>query len=221
MKEHFEVSIMMKTKIFEGFTKEECMSLHRKFPIDVRHFDKGEIIFGEGDTVKNICILHRGKLIGIKFYYEGDTHLLTTFDPGETIALEAVYSSFKTSPLTFVADEESEILYFPAAAVDDRSENRIGERLMHNMLKILADDNIKLIYKTEILSKRSLRERVMAYLSIIQKKKGSNSFRIMMSQEQFAQYLCVNRSALSYELNQMKRERVIDFSKDCYEILQK
>ena len=133
--------------------------------------------------------------------------------------MKPVFSTFKTSPLTFVADEESELMLFPLNIIEDQIEKQCKELFLYNMINILADDNIKLIYKTEVLSKRALRDRIMAYLTIMQDKRGSNSFKIMMNQEQFAQYLCVNRSALSYELNQMKRDGILRFHKDLYEIL--
>lgn len=221
MEENIGVSIMMKSKIFDGFSREECEIIYNRFRPSAKHFDKGEIVINDGDVVKDICILYRGKLIGIKFYYEGDTQLMRTFEPGEVIAIEAISSSLKTSPLTFVADEKTEVMLFSICVIEQQTEKSVKERLMSNMLHILADNNIKLIYKTEILSKRALRDRIMTYLSIMHEKRGDDCFRIMMNQDQFAQYLCVNRSALSYELNQMKREEIITFDKDVYSILRK
>lgn len=221
MKDNFLVSIMMNSKIFDGFSKAECEDINQKFQIGLRHYAKGELVLNEGETVNDIYIIHRGKLVGMKFYYEGDTHLLRTFGPGEVIAIEAVSSTLKTSPLTFIADEQSEIMFLPISITEDQLEKRLTEKLLRNMLHVLADENIKLLYKTEVLSKRALRNRIVTFLAIIQEKRGSNSFRILMNQEQFAQYLCVNRSALSYELNQMKKEGLIHFEKDLYEILKK
>lgn len=219
LEENQQIHIMMKSKIFDGFSRTDCEMLHTILQPWLRQFTKGEIVINEGEPVKNICIICRGKLIGMKFYYEGDTHLIRTYEQGETVGVEAIASTFETSPLTYIADEGSEILFLPLSGIYEQLDARYKEKLLYNMIHVLADDNIKLIYKTEVLSKRSLRDRIMAYLYIIQKKKNSNSFRIMMNQEQFAQYLCVNRSALSYELNQMKREGLITFKKDNFNIL--
>jgi cAMP-binding proteins - catabolite gene activator and regulatory subunit of cAMP-dependent protein kinases len=218
---NLEISIMMKSKVFDGFSKTQCEILHRNLQPYLRQFNKGEIVIQEGDSVRSIAIIFRGKLIGMKLYYEGDTHLMRTYGPGETVGVEAIASTFETSPLTFVAGEDSEILLLPMRGVFEQLEEQFSVKLLFNMIHVLADDNIKLIYKTEVLSKRSLRERIMTYLSIIQRKKDSDTFRILMNQQQFAQYLCVNRSALSYELNQMKREGIIYFEKDSYRILNK
>ena len=70
-----------------------------------------------------------------------------------------------------------------------------------------------------MISKHGLRDRIMAHLLIMQRKRDAEVFDIRMSQEQLAQYLCVNRSALSYELNKMKKEGLIDFKKSKFKIL--
>ena len=217
--EELEISIMMKSKVFDGFTRKECELLHKEIQPRLQRFSKGQIVINEGELVKSIYIIFRGKLIGIKFFYEGNTHLMRTYGSGESVGVEAFASTFETSPLTYVADEDTRVLYLPLRGAFSNLEDRYKEKLLYNMLHVLADDNIKLIYKTEVLSKRSLRDRIMTYLSIIQRKKDSETFRIMMNQEQFAQYLCVNRSALSYELNLMRREGIISFKKDQYKIL--
>ena len=79
--------------------------------------------------------------------------------------------------------------------------------------------NIKKTRKIEILGERGLRNRIMIYLDVLRKKEGSSVVTVKMNREQFAQYLCVSRSALSNELNKMNREKIIDFNKDQFEIL--
>ena len=86
------------------------------------------------------------------------------------------------------------------------------------MAKILSDENIKIMYKVDVLSKRTIRERITTHLSIISEKRNSRTFDIGMTQEQFAQYLCINRSTLSKELNNMRREGLITFSGSRYTI---
>ena len=76
------------------------------------------------------------------------------------------------------------------------------------------------MYKIDVLSKRTLQERVLTYLSVISEKKGKDTFDISMNQEQFAQYLCVNRSVLSKELNKMRQKGLIDYRKNWYTIFE-
>ena len=84
---------------------------------------------------------------------------------------------------------------------------------------MLSDSNIKMAHKVEILAERGLRDRIMVYLNVLRSKAGGNTVTIKMSREQLAQFLCVNRSALSNELNKMKREGIIDFKGSRFTIL--
>ena len=82
-----------------------------------------------------------------------------------------------------------------------------------------ADSNIRMARKVEILAERGLRDRILVYLNILRRKSNSNTVTVRMNREQLAQFLCVNRSALSNELNKMKKEGVIDFKRDQFTIL--
>lgn len=82
-------------------------------------------------------------------------------------------------------------------------------RLLENASQMLADKCVRLLYKADVLSKKSLRERILTYFGILTTKSQSNAFTLKMSREQLAQYLCVNRSALSRELSRMQKEGII------------
>jgi CRP-like cAMP-binding protein len=92
------------------------------------------------------------------------------------------------------------------------------ENILNNIINLLADENIRLTYKADVLSIKGMRERIMAHLSIMQEKRGKRSFDLGMNQEQFAQYLCVNRSALSKELNRLKAEGIIAYKNNSYTV---
>lgn len=182
----------------------------------VREYKEEELILLEGEQINEIAILHSGTVRGEKFHMEGAVDLMYIYQPGEIFSAETPVSRFKTSPLTYMANEEAEVIFID---VPTAMETKYAAEIARALLRILADDNIKKLYKIETLSKRGMRDRIMTYLRIISKKAGTPEFSIHMDREQFAQYLCVNRSALSYELNQMKREGIIDFKKDRFRIL--
>lgn len=184
----------------------------------VRTYSKDELIFLEGERVEEIALLHSGTVRGEKFHMEGNVDLMYMYGKGETFGAEAAVSRLKSSPLTYAANEEACVILVPFQSI---CESRYAEPITLALLQILADDNIKKLYKIEALSKRRLRDRIMTYLRIMSQKAGSAAFSIHMDRLQFAQYLCVNRSALSCELNQMQRDGLIRFKKDRFEILEK
>jgi len=212
---------MRESKVFNGFSTEECLLLEKILKPGVKSYFKDEVICREGEAKLFIGIILKGMVSGAKFYRDGKSHLVHTFGAKEIIGLEAAFSSKGGSPITYMAAKDTELLLFRSISAENSEQIPpvLHLKLKDNIIQILADENIKSIYKLEVLSKRALRSRIMTFFQILSKKVGAKTFRIGMDREQFAQYLCVNRSALSYELSQMQKEGLIQFEKDRFTIL--
>lgn len=222
MNNKYAALLMMKSKLFSGFSFEECAFLKKVLKPVEKTYKKRTIICQEGDRVNFIGIILRGRIIGEKFCCDGSkTHLVHTFGTKDVIGLETIFSSSRESPITYAAQEETNMLCFPCAFLAENENLSLVQRLkiMENISKILADENIKNMYKLEVLSKRALRSRILTFLSIMERKTGEKTFSIGMDREQFARYLCVNRSSLSYELGQMQKEGLIILNKDWFTLL--
>ena len=92
-------------------------------------------------------------------------------------------------------------------------------QLIENMVTIIAQKNRDLIRKVEVVSKRSIREKLLAYLSIQAQAQQSRYFEIPLGRVELAEYLCVDRSALTRELVKMKADGLIDYDRNCFRIL--
>ena len=91
-------------------------------------------------------------------------------------------------------------------------------RLIHNLLYIMAKKNLMLTRKIDHMGQRSIREKVMAYLSFESERQKKQTFTIPYNRQQFADYLAVDRSALSAELSRMKKDGLIRFEKNCFQL---
>ena len=87
------------------------------------------------------------------------------------------------------------------------------------MVHIIANKNRDLMRKVEVVSKRTIREKLLAYLSIQTQTQNSRYFEIPLGRVELAEYLCVDRSALTRELVKMKEDGLIDYDKNCFRIL--
>ncbi|HPR24140.1 MAG TPA: Crp/Fnr family transcriptional regulator [Bacillota bacterium] len=208
-----KIEIISRSPLFEGLSKEECLTTYEDIKPQTRKYSRNEIIVGEGERMNFIGIVVSGKVRGEKFHMEGDVHLVYMYETEELFGLDTAATRTRIAPVTFLADKNSSVL---TVNMDRIMGSSMQGKLVLNMVRMLADENIRKLYKIEAISRRGLRDRIMTYLNIRQKKLGRNEFRIMMTQEQFAQYLCVNRSALTWELAKMKKEGIIDFSKDSF-----
>lgn len=217
------LSLIMKSKLFEGFSKSDCITIHSLLQPNFKDFLKNEVIVNEGDRVDYIGIVSTGRVISTKIDYDGNTHLIEILEPPMLFGMEIVTTSSRISPLTITSAEQCSILVFSydKFMAEEALLNQYRVKMLSNIMHLLANENVKKMYKIEVLSKRSLRERIMIYLHLMERKSGEASFCIGMNREQFAQYLCVNRSALSHELSAMRKEGLISFHKNWFTINKK
>lgn len=202
--------------LFHYVSRSDCIDAFEQLNITARNYEKGETIFYEDDVIDSLCIVERGSVRGEKTYPSGEIHIVSIFDEGSIFCLEISVSRMKTTPIDLIANEHCRVIFISMQSIEASS---FRDRMHSALIEMLADDNIRMTHKVEILAERGLRSRIMVYLNILAGKSGSDTVSVKMSREQMAQYLCVNRSALSNELNKMKREGLIDFQRGTFRLL--
>ena len=207
---------IVESGLFEEIEKENYIDALEQLSVTGKRFTRGTAVFYEKDIIDRICIINRGCVRGEKMYLDGEIHIIDIYDENTVFGLEVAASKLQTAAMDYICNEDSNIIFIPLTSIHKCDyRNEIKDALMQKM----ASDNIKKMHKIEILAERVLRDRIMVYLNILSKKSGSSVVSLKMNREQLAQYLCVSRSALSNELNKMKKEKLIDFNKDKFEIL--
>ena len=202
--------------IFSEINKAEYLYAFEQLKITEREYRKNETIFLEGDLIETICIIERGSVRGEKNYPNGEVHIVSVFEEGNMFGVEITASRTRVAAIDFVSNEDTLVVFVNMRSVDKgKYSSRIRKALSFHM----ADENVRMTHKIEILAERGLRERIKVYLRILQSKAGADTVTVKMNREQMAQFLCVNRSALSNELNKMKREGLIDFKGSNFKIL--
>ncbi len=198
--------------------KSEYVEAFEQLKISGRNYKSGETIFFEGDIIDKFCIVRKGSVRSEKTYLNGEVHIVDLFDEGSVFGLAFALSKSRISALDFISNEESEIVFVSMHSI---RKSNFSNDMNTTLNYMMADSNIKMSHKIEILAERGLRERIMVYLHVLQAKSGTDTVTIKMSREQLAQYLCVNRSALSNELSKMKKDGIIDFKGSSFTILKK
>ena len=220
MVENETLNCLKKSKLFQGLDDIELKDIISfVMPAEVR-YQKNQIIVNQGDPVNSIGILRKGTAISSKNHFNGNIQILRIYGQGEIFSLDAVNTTLLTSPVTLVSQAESSVIFVPFLKIfrTDQISLEVKKIIMSNSSEILSNELIRLMYKIDVLSKRTLQERILTYLSLISEKSGCSTFDIDMTQDQLAQYLCVNRSVLSKELNQMRKCGKIDYKKKRFTI---
>lgn len=193
--------------ILNEIEKKDYISAFEQLKIISKTYKRGESIFLEGDFIDKICIVQSGSVRGEKVYPDGEVHIMAIYDESSIFGLEIATSKTRKGAIDYISNEKTQVVFISMRSIE---MNKYASQIYKALTFMLADENIKMMHKTELLAERGLRNRIMIYLRILQSKSGSERIDLRMSREQMAQYLCVNRSALSNELSKMKAEGIID-----------
>ncbi len=204
--------------LFEGIKSDELASLFSCMSVRMRSYVKGECIFREGDPVDSLGIILSGFVQIVKNDYDGNRMIQASFGTGALFAESFVCAGIERFPVSVIAAENSEILFVPFRKLMHSCEASCSfhQLLIENMMKVIARKNLMLSMKIEIAGKRTIREKVLAYLGQEKRKAIQSSFRIPYTRLELADFLCVDRSALSRELGHMQKDGLISYDKDCF-----
>lgn len=215
------MKLLKNSLLFQGLTESELREIDQQIILSVRSYEKEEIIVSQGGQAPGAGLIKKGIVLSVKYDLNGEEQLIRSYKAGEVICLDTLYSKTKNSPVTLICQSDCLISFlrffnlFENRAISSAAK----EKILHNTARILSDEHVKLIFKIDILSLYTLEERIMAYLRHVRERSDGDTFDIGMNQNQFAQFLYVNRSVLSTELNRMRREGLIDYSKSMFKIL--
>lgn len=204
-----------KCYLFEGISDEQLSEAIKILNGRIKKIEKGEYVVRLGGVLHSAGLLLKGK-IESSFQNENfDQITMHTFVGGYLFGEALVINGTKNSPVQVRAVEDCIILFIDLAEIY-RSDNHSPVRaiLAENLIRSLARKNLILNQKVRILSQKGLRDRILFYLDTLPKDK--NGFvKIPFTRTALAEYLGVNRSALSRELGRMQNENllIVDGSK--------
>lgn len=219
MKKYLE--ILKRCPLFEGIEDENLLRMLNCFGAKVECFDKKYTIFAEGSHAKHMGILLSGEAQVVQFDYYGNKSILAGVEPSEMFVEAFACANVESLPVAVIATEPSVVLFVDCNHILHTCSNNCGfhQRLILNLVQDLAAKNISFHQKVEITGKRTTREKLMTYLSLQSKRAGSTVFEIPFDRQELADYLEVDRSGLSAEISKLKREGLIDCTKNRFELL--
>lgn len=194
--------------LFEGIKETELESLVENGGARVQAFQKDQFLIHQGDKAKGVGLVLEGRLHILREDFLGNREILAEVTAGDIF--DEVYAILQGEPqsVAVAAASDGQVAFF---STERLLENR---EVMDNMIKVLARKNLFLTRKMSHLSRKTIREKLISYLSEEGSRQGSADIHIPFNRQQLADYLSVERSALSRELSKMKDEEMIWFYKD-------
>ncbi len=210
------IDVIKKCPLFAGVPQYSITPMLGCLRAREKHYGKNEFIFHTGDNVKEVGIVLSGRIQIIKEDIWGNNIILAELSEGALFAEAFVLGEMSKIPLSVFAAEKSDILFLnkdrtitPCSAGCDFHFD-----VSKNMVKILASKNIFLTERVEHLAKRTLRDKILSYLSSESAKAGSRTFTIPFNRQDLSDYLAADRSALSSVLSKLRNEGIIEFEKN-------
>jgi len=221
--------ILKKSPLFFGMEQNEIESMLSCLDARQRCYKKDAVILHTGDIVQSMGLVLEGSVNIESFDFDGKKNILSHVVQGELFA--ETYASIPSEPLmvNVTAAEKCEILFLNAKRMFTICSNacQYHNKLIHNLLAVSAQKNLNLSRRIMHTSPHTIRERIESYLSFESQRTNcggissanKKSFVIPFDRQQLADYLNVDRSALSHELSKMQEEGIIEFDKNNFRIV--
>lgn len=219
MKKDF--SILPPCSLFAGIAEEQIPMVLSCLNAAEKAYPQGAVIFGAGDPALRTGILLRGRAQVVNEDVFGNRSILGEIAPGELFGEAFACAGAARLSVSVIAQTGCAVLLidFRKALAGCTGSCQFHHRLVENMVRILAEKNMMLNQKIRYLSKRTIREKLLAYLSDQSEAAGSRTFTIPFRRQELADFLCVDRSAMSAQLGLLRREGILDFDKATFRLL--
>ena len=219
MKKYF--NILRKCPLFDRIADKNLTALLACLDAKVEHFDKKYTIFSEGNPAKYIGIILSGSAHIIRNDYYGNRSIVSVVEPSQLFGEAFACADVESMPVSVIANEPCEVMLIDCQHILHTCTNtcHFHQQLIFNLMKNLALKSIMFHQKIEITSKRSTREKLLAYLSVQAEKNNSNSFTIPFDRQELADYLEVDRSGLSAEISKLRDEGVLESNRKHFVLL--
>lgn len=223
MDEHASTRIPPLTglSLLDGIPEEKVGSVLRCLKAHLSHFEKGDVLAGRLLEFSHTRYLVEGEALIVRYDASGNRSILGSYRADSVVACELTPYFCSKNSLDIVANE-------PCATIDFAITSEVEgcpccvkyiNRIRANLVDALTDMNMQLVKRLDTLANRSMRDKVLSYLQEQAQGSVGKAFRIPYNRQELADYLYIERSALSRELSRMQHEGIISYEKNDFVIL--
>lgn len=208
------------TKLFHDISSINIENVLRCLQSRLKTYKKNELIFSVGDKTKEFGLVISGLALIETNDLWGNRSILGIIEKNNIFAESYAFTNEKLK-VNVIAGEDTKILFLNASSVISRCSKScyFHTKLIENLLSISSKNNIQLSERILNTSSKTIRGKLVAYFSQEAQKSGSSKFKIPLNRQELADYLNVNRSALSNELSKMRDEKILSFHKNEFVLL--
>jgi CRP-like cAMP-binding protein len=213
LREYFD--LLQSVGLFAGIDAVDLESVLQCLGAEITKTSRDEVVLLAGGKPQHVGIVLSGQLHIVREGYEGNRSLEAAITPGGIFGESLCCAGVAESPVTVIAASDATVMLLRFQRVLHICANTCAfhQKLIENMLRLVAEKNLFLKARIEIMTLKSIRAKVLRYLESCAPERGQ-IFTIPFNREEMAGYLCVERSALSHELIRMKQDGLIEYRKN-------
>lgn len=213
--------LLEKYILFRGMDKDEISACLSSLSANTKNFQKGQWIFYAGRKTNMMGLVLSGSVSVESNDVWGNRTILSHIEAGQFFAETYALLQDEVMLVDVVATEDCEILFLKVGVMQNYStmQNNWAIKLTSNLLTISAHKNLALSGRNFHTAPRKIRDRILSYLNTLSLQKKSKEFNIPFDRQGLADYLNVERSALSFELSKMQKDGLLSYHKNHFCLL--
>lgn len=215
------LDVLAACPLFEGVSRQDMAAMLQCMQARVIDVPKGGAVFRVDGPAEYVGILLSGGVVVLRDDFDGNRAIQAAMRPGDLFGETFACAGVSRLPVSVEADRPSRVLLIRLKRIIETCPSACGfhNRVVLSLLKVLAAKNLMLNGKLEITSRRTTRDKLLAYLSAQARAAGSDAFVIPFDRQGLADYLGVDRSALSAEIGKLRREGVLESDRSAFRLL--
>lgn len=202
--------------IFKNLNQQEIITLKKTTRIKTKELLRGEALYYENDLCSSIAIVKRGVIKASKAFSDGHEKIIRIINQNEIIGLSLIFSSNPFYKATFYAETLSTVEIINK---DDLLKLMENEQIKLNILSLISDYSNKQSEHIRLLSYKTIKQKLCAFLYTEYKRTNATSFLIQYTKTELAALLNVERPSLSFELSKLQSEGIIANQNKLYTII--
>ena len=210
-------AVLAENRLFKGLTEEQTDRALQILKAEFREYRKGEFLHHAGQPMSRFSLVLYGAVRVCTDDIEGNRMIMADVPPGVTFGESLCFLKIPEPMVYACAAEDTGVLWLsPEACFSDRADAEL--ELQRRFTALLAERALAMNDRIQILSKLTLRKKLVAFFTNASRKAGSRTFSVSMNRDDMADYIGTNRSALSRELAEMKREGILDYYRNSFQL---
>lgn len=212
-------AVLSSCPLFSGLGEEALTRALSFFGARKVLFRRGEFLHRAGEPLTCFGLVLEGAVQVAGDDRDGNRMIMATVSPGETFGESLCFLGVREAPVYITAAEDCAVLRLSPESLSRAGADPQEAEFSRRFTAMLAARTLRMNDRIQILSRLTLRGKLIAFFSDQAKKNGSDTFSIPLDRADMAAYLGADRSALSRELSRMKREGLIDYYRNSFRLL--